>query len=145
MRFFFSFLVFPLAWKFLQLSTRPSRVSCGHTHTRVMKHERRAPVWRTTELSNLEVLLPLALSLGLLLRLDLLFSLSLPAVTHTTHSHQLIQTERRVITLIFCRRVTVTHDYRCSVTCVFYRSCMSFASLSFLLISSSAKSFMVCL
>lgn len=26
-RFFFSFLVFPLAWKFLQLSTRPSRVS----------------------------------------------------------------------------------------------------------------------
>lgn len=32
-RFFFSFLVLPLAWKFLQLSTRPSRVSWGEkTH-----------------------------------------------------------------------------------------------------------------
>lgn len=42
--------------------------------------ERHTHLWRIAELPNLEVLLPLALPLGSLLRLDLLFSLSLPAI-----------------------------------------------------------------
>lgn len=161
--FFFSLLFFPCAWKDLQLSTRPSRDSfvwfteqihlrslqkpwlwnaCNYTTSHPSNNQALMSTIDTHNYSwancgtHLKVLLPFSLPLCFLCCLDLFLSCPFPEKQQEPTMGLDASPKYNFLTC-FSRQGRWWTPI--------YRSCISFASLSFLLISSSANSFMVCL